>query len=88
MAFFFYVLIEKFNIFKYNKIMENELKENVFDENYLLKRKESINNRRIEIGKKLSQMTEEELAKYIEKSLNESIEFAKNNNIETIEDEG
>jgi hypothetical protein len=68
--------------------MENELKENVFDENYLLKRKESINNRRIEIGKKLSQMTEEELAKYIEKSLNESIEFAKNNNIETIEDEG
>ena len=88
MAFFFYVLIEKFTIFKYNKIMENELKENVFDENYLLKRKESINNRRIEIGKKLSQMTEEELAKYIEKSLNESIEFAKNNNIETIEDEG
>ena len=69
--------------------MENEAKENVFDENYLLKRKEAINKKRIEIGKKLSQMTEEEVVKYIENSVKESVEFAKKNNIETItEQEG
>lgn len=67
--------------------MENEAKENVFDENYLLKRKEAINKKRIEIGKKLSQMTEEEVVKYIENSVKESVEFAKKNNIETITDQ-
>ena len=69
--------------------MENEVKENVFDENYLLKRKEAVNKKRIKIGKKLSQMTEEEVVKYIENSVKESVEFAKKNNIETItEQEG
>lgn len=58
--------------------MENE--KNIEEELELKLSK--INERKKEINEKLSKMTEEELKKYMLKSIEESVEFAKNNNIE------
>ena len=58
--------------------MEN--KEN-FEEELELKLAK-IDAKKKEINERLSKMTEEELEKYMIKSIEESVEFAKNNDIE------
>lgn len=58
--------------------MENK---EIFDEELELKLAK-IDAKKKEINEKLSKMTEEELEKYMIKSIEESVEFAKNNDIE------
>ncbi|MBR7172705.1 MAG: hypothetical protein IKD36_02820 [Clostridia bacterium] len=55
------------------------------DEKELIEKLEKVEAKKQEINNKLKNMTEEELANYMMQSINESVEFAKKNDIEIVE---
>ncbi len=55
------------------------------DEKELIEKLEKVEAKKQEINNKLKNMTEEELADYMMQSINESVEFAKKNDIEIVE---
>ncbi len=65
----------------YNMIMENmEIEEEILE-----KKLQNLDKKQKEINDKLSKMSEEEIMENMIKSIKESVEYARKNNIEVID---